>query len=93
MHNIMPVLLLLSRSCVRIVTSERPGMGKSLFVKRMASKLSRHLNTNEPCHIIIPIFGPNVSPDKIIQVLCNTETRLSNAIIHFDIAPKVCSPM
>lgn len=56
----------------------------------MARKLSGHLNTNKLCHITIPIFGPDVFPDKIIQFLCNAETKVPYAMIHFDIAPKVC---
>ena len=64
-------------------------MGKSLYVKRMANKLSL-LNGNKPCHIIIPIHGPDVTTEKVVDFLCRIPpTTLHTVIIHFDIATKV----
>ena len=81
------MMTLFDRSCVRVVISERPGMGKSLYIKRMANTL---FGLHKDNHIIIPMHGPDVTPDKIVQFLCNASTTLNCAIIHFDIATKVC---
>ena len=72
-----------SKSCVRLVVSERPGVGKSLFVRRLEEKLmkldgnsavlqrlqsSRHA---EQCsvRVSVPIQGNAVNVDAVLAVL------------------------
>ena len=79
-----------SRMCVRIIKSARSGMGKSLYVKKMAQKLEKLRGTG-PYIITVPIHGPKVTPDHVLELLQSfLDSNVCNsAIIHFDISPKV----
>ena len=80
------------RSTVRIVTSNASGMGKSLYVKRLAQKLKGQCQIKNK-HVIVPIHGPVVNADTVITSLSNhTANQIPTAqIIHFDIASSVSS--
>ena len=71
-------------SCVRVVSSTRSGMGKSLFITRLADKL----NTGST-HVTIPIHGPEVTPDTLMEFLKDHMEDATSTIFHFDIAPTV----
>ena len=79
-----------SRSAVRVVASNMSGMGKSLYIKRLAEKLQKQCRI-ESQHVIIPIHGPVVNADTVMASLCSHV--IDNApvaqIIHFDIASSV----
>ena len=79
-----------SRMCVRIVKSARSGMGKSLYVKKMAQKLEELRGTG-PYIITVPIHGPKVTPDDVLVLLQSwiDSHACNSTIIHFDISPKV----
>ena len=79
------------RSCVRIITSERAGMGKSLFVKRLKEDLQRKTNSDSECLKVIPIHGPLVTADLIVEALKEDFNNEKPTIFHFDIAPSVSS--
>ena len=76
------------RSCVRIVSSTRAGMGKTLFVTRMAEKL-QSLVVEGDVHIIIPVHGPLITTDSVMQYLVNHQSTSYCTILHFDISPSV----
>ena len=80
------------RSTVRMVASDLSGMGKSLYIERLAEKLEKQCQIKNQ-HIIIPIHGPVVNADTVMASLCNHvigETPIAQ-IIHFDIASSVSS--
>ena len=77
-----------SSSCVRIVSSTRAGMGKTLFVNRMADKL-RQLKMQGTVLVTIPIHGPQVTTDSVMQYLVNHQDSSYCTILHFDISPSV----
>lgn len=71
---------------MRVLASNVSGMGKSLYAKRLAQKLG--LQTQ--LHVIVPIHGPIVNADTVMESLCNYATGKTTAkIIHFDIASSV----
>lgn len=77
-------------SCVRVVFSERSGMGKSLYVQRMAKQLGDKINKCvEAVHSVIPIHGPLVNSDVVLSMLKDHYRDPKCKIYHFDIAPNV----
>ena len=78
------------RSTVRVVASDVSGMGKSLYIERLAEKLQKQCQIKSQ-HIIIPIHGPVVNADIVMASLGNhfiDKTPIAQ-IIHFDIASAV----
>lgn len=73
------------RSSVCLVTSTRAGMGKSLYIRKIAQRYSEVT----PVVFKIPLHGPIVSSDGLTKQLKETVTEYSNAIIHLDIASAV----
>ena len=73
------------RSYVRIVKSYCPGMGKSLYIKRMGEKL-KDKTKRDNFLLSIPVPGPAIEVERILETLCETSYT---KIIHFDIAPSV----
>ena len=85
MHVILPY-----RSCVRVVTSQRAGMGKSLYIKRRMEALDHELaTTHGPHEVTVPIHGPSVTSDTIVAALKEYMGISYPMIFHFDIAPSV----
>ena len=80
------------RSTVRVVASKLSGMGKSLYVKRLAQKLQRQCQIKSQ-HVIVPVHGPVVNADTVMESLCNhvIGRTATPQIIHFDIASSVSS--
>jgi hypothetical protein len=78
------------QSCVRVVMSTCSGMGKTLFVQRIAAKLSaltHHSST--PVYVCIPINGPQVSSDQIVRYLMphlQGPSAPLPQLLHFDIS-------
>ena len=75
-------------SCVRVVNSTRSGMGKSLFITRMADKLTEYTSMDAR-HVTIPIHGPEVTSDTVMEFLKDHMKGATSTIFHFDIAPTV----
>ena len=81
-------------SSVRVVSSTQSGMGKSLYVRRMAEKLQKikkEKGVSGRDHIIIPVHGPRATADVVMDFLHTPEclSESACAILHFDIAPSV----
>lgn len=79
----------LYRSRVRIVSSNRCGMGKSLYVQRLAEKLQDKINVTEAVHVSIPLHGPVVTPDTVLELFKDHFKKPFCYIYHLDIAPNV----
>lgn len=77
-------------SSVRVVSSERSGMGKSLYIRRMAEQLKTVTKAElADCQVVIPIHGPVVTPDVLLKFLKEHYRKSKCMIYHFDIAPSV----
>ena len=63
-------------------------MGKSLFIKRMKELLMTMTNIG-PHEIIIPIHGPLVTADTVVDALKEHIGITHATIFHLDIAPSV----
>ena len=77
------------RSCVRIVTSDRAGMGKSLCIKRLREALETQ-SSIQPLKVVVPMHGPVVTADTVMKALEKHFGKESATIFHLDIAPSVC---
>ncbi|XP_065899490.1 E3 ubiquitin-protein ligase rnf213-alpha-like isoform X3 [Dysidea avara] len=81
---------------VRVIRSERTGMGKSLYISRMERELKKKFKkeVKHPIRVIIPIHGPDVDLDAVMKHLQHHMTNVDPInppaqIFHFDIAPSV----
>ena len=77
------------RSCVRVVTSTRAGMGKSLYIKRLREALETQTSC-QPVEVVVPIHGPVVTADTVVETLIHHFGNTRATIFHLDIAPNVC---
>ena len=78
---------LIDRLSVRVVSSEKPGMGKSLHVKKLAEKLK-----DKGSYCIVPVHGPVVDFNtvmKLLQRFTPSYGSLAPQIIHMDIDSEV----
>ena len=73
---------------MRIVASTRSGMGKSLYVMRMADILRCQKEVGSVC-VTIPVHGPVVNPDTVMEFLKDHMVDSNCTIFHFDISPNV----
>ena len=70
-------------------------MGKSLYIQRLKEELETKTDQLGPHHVIIPVHGPKVTFDSIVQALKhpfeNTTDQDSDhgIIFHLDISPSV----
>ena len=74
-----------------MVTSDRTGMGKSLYIQRMKEQLSSK-GFSVSSDVIIPVHGPRVTFDSIVQLLkisFGDEDTDKPIIFHLDISPNV----
>ena len=63
-------------------------MGKSLYVKKTSASL-RQAMSNDDVHVTIPIHGPVVTADTLMDYFKNYAGRDNSTIYHLDIAPRV----
>ena len=82
-----------NRCIARVIKSERTGMGKSLYIRRLTRKLRKKLEhpASYPLCVTIPIHGPNVDLDVVMKSLLHHAKPVDPPpqIFHFDIAPTV----
>lgn len=89
---------------MRIIKSERGGMGKSMYVKEKEAQLEQIIQrskairkrrkccSNKDIHIVVSVHEAEVKTDDIVDLLCTYEERVENIfprIYHFDVAPLV----
>ena len=63
-------------------------MGKTLFITRMVEKLQA-LKPGYKALITIPVHGPVVTTDSIMECLVHHVGDSDCTVIHFDISPSV----
>ena len=73
---------------MRVVTSQRAGMGKSLYIQQRRKAL-KSVTTHGPHEVIVPIHGPMVTPDTVVGALKPHVGKSHPVIFHLDIAPNV----
>ena len=77
-----------------MVVSEQTGMGKSLYIRKMAEQLKTVTKAEfADCQVIIPIHGPIVTSDVVLKFLKEHYRKDKCMIYHFDIAPSVRTMM
>ena len=76
-------------SCVRLVTSLRSGMGKSLYIQRMVEQLQAKIRGVGKACVTVPLHGPQVSPEIVMDYLVKCIQESACTIFHLDIAPSV----
>lgn len=85
------IVIIFVSSCARIVMSDRSGMGKSLYIQRLAKELRRRKKRKSPVavHVTIPLHGPVVTPETLLELFQDHLERPTCSIYHIDIAPSV----
>ena len=74
---------------MKVVTSEKPGMGKSLHIKKLAKELKP-----DELYCVVPIHGPKVDVDTIVELLKPYTPSYQSPvfqIMHIDIDSEVSS--
>ena len=74
---------------MRVVSSTRSGMGKSLYIQRLTETLQAMLPSNAVARVTIPIHGPVVIPDMMLDFFEKHMDSDVCIIYHLDIAPSV----
>ncbi|XP_043855804.1 E3 ubiquitin-protein ligase RNF213 isoform X2 [Dromiciops gliroides] len=80
------------RVCVKVVTSKRAGVGKSLYVKRLHSKLKCENSGEEVPLKTIRLIEPQVNESKVLASLLpflNVKYQKNPMLIHLDITSSV----
>ena len=76
-------------SCVRVVQSNRVGMGKSLYITRKAQELAEKFQVSDPL-VTIRVHGPKIAEERIMDQLQSLGARSNDPlIVHIDISPSV----
>ncbi|XP_025026630.1 E3 ubiquitin-protein ligase RNF213, partial [Python bivittatus] len=78
--------------CVGIVSSERAGMGKSLYIKRLHQKMEAELQGHKVLLRTIRLIEPHVNERKILNALfpfLDHKFQKRPMIFHFDITSSV----
>uniref|UniRef100_A0A3B3YP08 RING-type E3 ubiquitin transferase n=1 Tax=Poecilia mexicana TaxID=48701 RepID=A0A3B3YP08_9TELE len=76
------------RLCVGVVSSQRAGVGKSLYIRRMYEKL-KHSTKKQSMLKCICLIEPKVDETVILQSLLDTPKRKELIIFHFDVTSSV----
>ena len=87
---IVVIILYVRSSCVRVVTSLRSGMGKSLYIHRMVEQLQAKIRGVGKACVTVPLHGPKVTPDVVVDYLVKNKRESACTIFHVDVAPAVC---
>ncbi|KAM7069332.1 E3 ubiquitin-protein ligase RNF213 isoform 2-T4 [Molossus nigricans] len=81
-----------NQMCVGIVTSERAGVGKSLYVKRLHEALKRKFTGKKVPLKIIRLIDPQVDEDQVLGSLLpylGTQYQTRPMMFHFDVTSSV----
>ena len=88
------------RLCVRVVSSNRGGLGKTLYVRRLTDQLQNLMNnamvvshdTDISLHVTVPLHGNSTDSSMLVESLLPhalmTNVPLSR-VFHLDVSPSV----
>ena len=65
-------------------------MGKSLYIQRMVEQLQMNMRSMGKACVTVPLHGPKLSPDGVMDYLEKYLQESACTIFHLDIAPTVC---
>ena len=91
---------ILSRLCVRVVSSQRGGLGKTLFVRRLTDQLPNLVNndmvltndSNVALHVTVPLHGNSTDSSMLVDSLLPHAVRANvplSRVFHLDVSPSV----
>ena len=92
--------LFLLRLCVRVVSSNRGGLGKTLFVRRLTDQLQNLVNnemvlspgTDTSLHVTVPLHGNSIDSSMLVDSLLPHAERGNvplSRVFHLDVSPSV----
>ncbi|XP_072028229.1 E3 ubiquitin-protein ligase rnf213-alpha-like [Amphiura filiformis] len=93
--RVHPAAMITPHGCtVEVIVSSRPGVGKSLAIKRYAQKLCKHLgrNSGDKTWVTVPLQTAQVEEDIVVSALLpyqRASYTTTPRIFHLDIAPMV----
>ena len=64
-------------------------MGKSLYIQRLAETLKSRGPGQFGAHVTLPLHGPVVTPDTVLDLFKDHMKNPTCCIYHIDIAPNV----
>ena len=79
---------LCSRSYLRVVRSDRAGMGKTHYISVLGRALDKKLKCSSSS-VVVPVHGPTVTASSIIDGLRQIKDYHKPMLFHLDIAPSV----
>jgi len=85
---------------VRVVSSNRGGLGKTLFVRRLTDQLPNLVNNdmvlshspNTSLHVTVPLHGNSTDSSMLVDSLLPYGVRADvplSRVFHLDVAPSV----
>ncbi|KAK6168590.1 hypothetical protein SNE40_019790 [Patella caerulea] len=80
------------RSSVRVIQSQRPGVGKTLYVKRLVEKLRKHHPRRKDVSLSIHLYEKDVDISHIVDKLMmyqHSPEESNPVIFHLDISSEV----
>ena len=88
------------RLCVRVVSSNRGGLGKSLFVRRLTDQLQNLVNNDmvlslgadTSLHVTVPLHGNSTDSSMLVDSLLPHAVRGNvplSRVFHLDVSPSV----
>ena len=85
------------RSLVRIIYSKQAAAGKSLHIRKMKDRLNAVLKEKDlliskkkpKVMLSIPLHGPDVTPDEVLEMLLAERNVVKSCIIHIDVPQQV----
>ena len=64
-------------------------MGKSLYIHRMVEQLQMNVRSTGRVCVTVPLHGPKLSPDGVMDYLEKYMQESACTIFHLDISPTV----
>ena len=88
------------RLCVRVVSSSRGGLGKSLFVRRLTDQLTQLVNNDmvlsrcpgTSLHVTVPLHGNSTDSSMLVDSLLPHGVKANvplSRVFHLDVSPSV----
>jgi len=88
------------RLCVRVVSSSRGGVGKTLFVRRLTDQLSNLVNndmvlvrcSSTSLHVTVPLHGNSTDSSALVDSLLPHAVEGNvplSRVFHLDVSPSV----
>ena len=97
---LLTIAFVVLRLCVRVVTSNRGGLGKTLYVRRLTDQLQNLVNNHMvvrrdsgvSLHVTVPLHGNSTDSSMLVDSLLPHATRANvrlSRVFHLDVSPSV----